>query len=124
MILAEPPGFPLAIFLMKLGTSMCVGQALVHGASKQYRQRLASTSASRGPSGGWISAKLAANCCSLVITSCGCQRAVHVGPPVAEELPGLPHFRDQVQIQIRGQNFVAVAGCLGDDLAARVAKVT
>ena len=33
---------------MNLGTSMCVGQARVHGASKQYRQRAASTRASIG----------------------------------------------------------------------------
>ena len=31
---------------MNLGTSICVGQARVHGASKQYRQRAASTRAS------------------------------------------------------------------------------
>ena len=35
MVRAEPARFPLAIFLMKAGTSMCVGQAPVHGASKQ-----------------------------------------------------------------------------------------
>ena len=33
-------GLPLAIFLMNRGTSMCVGQAAVQGASKQYRQRV------------------------------------------------------------------------------------
>ena len=46
MVCAEPRRLPVAIFLMKRGTSMWVGQAAVHGASKQYRQRFAS--ASRG----------------------------------------------------------------------------
>ena len=36
---------PLAIFLMKRGTSMCVGQAAVQGASKQLRHLLASVTA-------------------------------------------------------------------------------
>jgi hypothetical protein len=35
MTRAEPWRFPDAIFLMNAGTSMCVGQACVHGASKQ-----------------------------------------------------------------------------------------
>jgi hypothetical protein len=35
MVMAEPPRFPLEIFLMKPGTSMWVGQALAQGASKQ-----------------------------------------------------------------------------------------
>ena len=43
--IADPRMFPLAIFLMNRGTSMCVGQAAAHGASKQNRQRFASTSA-------------------------------------------------------------------------------
>jgi len=35
MTRAEPRRFPEAIFLMKAGTSICVGQAKVQGASKQ-----------------------------------------------------------------------------------------
>ena len=35
MVLAEPARLLLAIFLIKPGTSICVGQAVVHGASKQ-----------------------------------------------------------------------------------------
>jgi hypothetical protein len=35
IVIAEPPIFSLAIFLMKPGTSIWVGQALLHGASKQ-----------------------------------------------------------------------------------------
>ncbi len=52
MVSAEPRRLPLAIFLMKRGTSMCVGQAAVHGASKQNRQRLASASADCESSAG------------------------------------------------------------------------
>ncbi len=33
IVRAEPRKFPVAIFLMKPGTSMCVGQARMHGAS-------------------------------------------------------------------------------------------
>jgi hypothetical protein len=35
MTRAEPLRLPVAIFLMKAGTSMCVGHARAHGASKQ-----------------------------------------------------------------------------------------
>src|SRR5688572_26302459 len=45
IVLAEPRRLALAIFLMNRGTSMWVGQAAVHGASKQKRHRLASASA-------------------------------------------------------------------------------
>src|SRR5204863_9982343 len=58
---ADPRRLPDAIFLMKRGTSMWVGQAPAQGASKQYRQRLASTTAARASNGGWISAKWLAN---------------------------------------------------------------
>ena len=46
------------IWRMNLGTSMCVGQARVQGASKQNRQRAASTRTSSTASGGGRSAKL------------------------------------------------------------------
>ena len=52
IVRADPRRFPLAIFLMNPGTSMCVGHAAVHGASKQFRQRLASTTAACGANGG------------------------------------------------------------------------
>ena len=42
---AEPRRFPDAMRLMNPGTSMCVGHAAVHGASKQFRQRSASITA-------------------------------------------------------------------------------
>src|SRR6185437_15476365 len=42
---------------------------------------------------------------------------------VAEELPRLANFGDAVEIQGGGEDFVPVAGSLGDDLAARVAEV-
>src|SRR5215469_3538267 len=52
MVIAEPRRLPAAIFLMKRGTSMWVGHAAVQGASKQKRQRLASTTASCGAKAG------------------------------------------------------------------------
>src|SRR3989442_15994599 len=55
--LALPRMLPEAIFLMKAGMSICVGQARVHGASKQNKQRLASTLALCGANGGLMSAK-------------------------------------------------------------------
>src|SRR5579871_6342370 len=124
MTRAEPRRLPLAIFLMKPGTSICAGQAFVQGASKQYRQRFASTTASRAPSAGWISANLASNCCSSVISrlSAG-QRAIHVRPPVAIELPCLPHLGNQIEIQIRGQHLIPIARSLRHDLSARIAEI-
>src|SRR5260370_15084715 len=56
--------------------------------------------------------------------SCLYQRTVHVGSPVTEKLPGLAHFADHVQVQVGRQNFVFVAGCLRDNLAAWIAEVT
>src|SRR5580704_1038633 len=58
IVIAEPRRLPEAIFLMKRGTSMWVGQAPAHGASKQYRQRLASTRASWVLKAGWRSGNL------------------------------------------------------------------
>src|SRR6266404_2795095 len=57
MSLALPRMLPEAIFLMNAGMSMCVGQARVHGASKQNRQRLASILELCGANGGLMSAK-------------------------------------------------------------------
>src|ERR1017187_8846985 len=54
---ALPRMLPVAIFLMNAGMSMCVGQARVHGASKQYKQRLASIFELWGANGGLMSAK-------------------------------------------------------------------
>src|SRR5262249_39731107 len=53
-----------------------------------------------------------------------CQRTVTFRPPVAEKLPGLSYFGDHVQIQVCDDDLVFVATGLGDDLAARVAKIT
>src|SRR2546428_360551 len=50
---------------MNAGTSMCVGQAMVQGASWQNRHWLASSSAASFVSGGAMSAKLVASCASL-----------------------------------------------------------
>src|ERR1700727_2249245 len=60
MVRAEPARLPVAIFLMKRGTSMWVGHAVAHGASKQNRQRLASGKAAWRSKGGWKSGKRAA----------------------------------------------------------------
>src|SRR6185437_7462154 len=51
------------------------------------------------------------------------QIAIQVGPPVAEELPRLPHFGNHVEIQFGGQHFILVARSLGDSLPARIAEV-
>src|SRR5258706_13773925 len=48
--------------LMKPGTSIRVGQAIVQGASKQYRHREASIAACRAFIGGEISAKFFSYC--------------------------------------------------------------
>src|SRR5271163_3652134 len=60
MVVAEPRRFPDAIFLIKRGTSMWVGQAAVHGASKQFRQRFASITAACEAKGGCRSSKRSA----------------------------------------------------------------
>ncbi len=52
IVRADPGRLPLAIFLMKRGTSMCVGHACMQGASKQKRQRFASGIAACGVNGG------------------------------------------------------------------------
>src|ERR1041385_1986152 len=54
---ALPRMLPEAIILMNAGMSMCVGQARVQGASKQNKQRLASTLALCDANGGLMSAK-------------------------------------------------------------------
>src|SRR5580658_5283383 len=56
---ADPRKLFVEIFLMKAGTSICVGQAIVQGASKQKRHRAASIAACRGVISGEISAKFA-----------------------------------------------------------------
>src|ERR1051326_5218709 len=56
--------------------------------------------------------------------SCLYQWTVHIRPPVAEELPRLPHFADHVQIQIRGQYFIFVARSLRHESPTRIAEVT
>jgi hypothetical protein len=57
IVFAEPSKLPLAIFLMNFGTSMWVGHAAMHGASKQYRHLWASITAAVGSNGGCKSAK-------------------------------------------------------------------
>ena len=57
MVWAEPRRLPSAMRLMKEGTSMLVGQAVAQGASKQYKQRSASSRACEGLKRGLASAK-------------------------------------------------------------------
>src|ERR1700676_587408 len=52
------------------------------------------------------------------------QGPILIRPAVAEELPCAAHLGDLVEVQVRSQHFVLVAGGLGNDLAARAAKVT
>jgi hypothetical protein len=52
IVRALPSMLPVAILRMNDGTSMCVGQAWAHGASKQYRQRSASVRAAAAVSCG------------------------------------------------------------------------
>src|SRR5467141_3532958 len=59
---AAPRTFPVMMRLMKPGTSIRVGQAIVQGASKQYRHREASINACRAFIGGEISAKFFSYC--------------------------------------------------------------
>jgi hypothetical protein len=56
---ADPRKLFVEIFLTNAGTSICVGQAIVQGASKQKRHRAASIAACRGVISGEISAKFA-----------------------------------------------------------------
>src|SRR5262249_23667654 len=48
---------------------------------------------------------------------------VLIGPAIPEELPGLAHLRDHVQIEIGRQYFVFIARGLRDNLPARITKV-
>src|SRR5205807_808913 len=113
MVDADPRRFPVAIFLMNFGTSMCVGHAAVQGASKQYRQRLASTSAACGSNGGCISVNRRATSSAgynvMPAASRLHHRSVHVGTAIAEELPCLADLADQVQIQVGGQDCILIA---------------
>src|ERR1035437_5115713 len=65
---------------------------------------------------------------SLVIFSMGMgsglyQGLIHVGTAVAEELPGLAHLDDHIEIEVRGEDLVFVAARLREDAAARIAEV-
>src|SRR5690606_26663622 len=64
MVVAAPSVLPVAILRMNVGTSMSVGHALMHGASKQYRQRFASTTASLAVYLGYVSVNDSCSCCS------------------------------------------------------------
>jgi len=63
MTRAEPFRLLVLIFFMNDGTSIRVGQALMQGASKQYRQRFASIIACWDVKGGLMSAKFRSYSC-------------------------------------------------------------
>src|ERR1700693_5506224 len=64
IVRADPSRFPVEIFLMNFGMSICVGQAWVQGASKHIIQRADSVIASLTVRGGRSS-------CSVAWTACG-----------------------------------------------------
>src|SRR5664279_2743587 len=137
---AEPRRLPVAMRLMNPGTSMCVGQAVVHGASKQYRQRFASTSAACGWSGGFSSRKRVRSCGSSgrVAMLMKASEIVHatltrlrrndwpvqIRAAISIELPCSTHFGNLIHIQISRKHFVFVTRGLRDNLAARIGEVT
>src|SRR5437016_1740556 len=50
--------------------------------------------------------------------------SVALRPAIAEELPGVTHFANHIEIKIGNNQRVLVARRLRDDLSARIAKVT
>src|ERR1700722_11010793 len=52
------------------------------------------------------------------------QGLISFGAAVAEKLPGLPHFRNHVEIKIGSQYLVFITAGLSENLAARIAEVT
>src|SRR6266436_8788108 len=54
----------------------------------------------------------------------GYELAVAIRPTVAEELPGVAHFADQIQIQVGDYDGILIARRLRDYLTARIAEVT
>ena len=83
IVRAAPTSLCVAIFLIKPGTSIPVGHAAMQGASKQYKHRSASTTASWGRSGKCRSAMLRA------IVSDG-SRGLKVILSVTESIGDLP----------------------------------
>src|SRR5262249_25355609 len=51
------------------------------------------------------------------------QWPVTIRPAISEELPGLSHFADHVEIEIGDQHFIFIAARLRDNLFARRAEV-
>src|SRR5581483_7913681 len=51
------------------------------------------------------------------------ERDVAVGAAVTEELPHLAHFQNHIEVEVRDQHLVFIPAGLGNDLAARIAKV-
>src|SRR5260370_7466030 len=54
----------------------------------------------------------------------GDQLSVTIRPPIAEELPGVAHLANQIQIQIGDYDRILIARRLRDNLPARIAKIT
>src|SRR5262249_61925225 len=52
------------------------------------------------------------------------QFSVTIRPPIAEELPGIAHFANHVEIQVGHDQRILISRGLRDDLSAWVAKIT
>ena len=52
------------------------------------------------------------------------QRAVGIGPAIAEKLPRVSHFANHVEIQIGNHQRVLIARRLGNKPPSRIAKIT
>src|SRR6516225_5582050 len=82
--------------------------SVVMGSSWQFSLGLSVAAPSREPPPSWQQL---------------CQLAVRLRPPVAEELPGVAHLADLVQVDVGDQHLVLAVRRLGDDLPARAAEV-
>src|SRR5436853_2489637 len=52
------------------------------------------------------------------------QLPVAIRTPIAEELPSITHFANQIEIQVGDDQRVLIARRLRDDLSARIAEIT
>src|SRR6266478_147588 len=51
------------------------------------------------------------------------QRTVRVGPAIAEELPGISHFANHVEIEIGNNERILIAWRFGDKLSTWIAEI-
>ena len=127
IVSAEPRRFPVAIFLMKRGTSMCVGHAQCRARRNNKGSAFASTTASCGVKAGcrsessseFVRQKAAQRC----IKSGLHQILVHLRPAVAEKLPRLADFVDLSRSRSAVSTSSLSRDACGNDLAARIAEI-